>query len=185
MSHIECPPTPERVAKFGTNVAYGGQGRMTEGSVGERFRNHYELIADRDALPHDYGSAISRLSAARYAYLVAMKANEGWRADTSSEGDAGGIPLADYYTALVKRFSDQSKAMYRHTGHASGHWHTLMMLIKPLPDYCDTKRTGDAMFAIVPQIVTALDLLEEYGEAIQRDWKKANAPSREDEERAR
>ena len=182
MSHIECPPTPERVEKFGTNVAYGGQGR--DGSVGSRYRNHYELIADRDALPHDYGSAVAQLATGHYAYLLAVKAHAGWRADTAAEGDPNGMPLPDYYLALTKRFSDQSKAIYRHTSQPSGHWDILMMLIQPLPDYCDTKRTGDAMFAIVPQIVTALDLLEEYGEAIQREWKRANAPSREDEERA-
>lgn len=95
------------------------------------------------------------------------------------------MPLPDYYLALTKRFSDQSKVVYRHTGRQTGHWGTLMMLIQPLPDYCDVKATGDAMFGILPQIVTALKLLEEYGEAIQRDWKKSQALSREDEERAR
>ncbi|MGI3900806.1 MAG: hypothetical protein ACRYF1_09965 [Janthinobacterium lividum] len=86
MSHIKCPSTPERVEKFGDNVAYSGQGRMAEGSVGARYRNHYELIADRAALPHDDGSAIAQLATGHYAYLLVVKAHAGWRADTAAEG---------------------------------------------------------------------------------------------------
>ena len=41
------------------------------------------------------------------------------------------------------------------------------------------------MFVIFNDVATALELLEEFSEDIMKAWKRANAPSREDEERAR
>jgi hypothetical protein len=110
----------------------------------------------------------------------------GWAVkDTGGEGDAGGMSLADFYMALSKRFDKQSKAVYSQGGGESGHWDTLMMLLRPLPEGCNIGQIRSAMFMIFNDVATALELLEEYSEDIMKAWKRANAPSREDEERAR
>ena len=185
-SRIECPQPPEWIAKNAGNVVVGG-GRMMKGTVQLKYRDHYgiaaELLAERDQA--DYGSAFSHFSATRYAYLLSQRATAGWRADTGGEGEAGGMPLADFYLALSKRFDRQSKARYSQGGGKSSHWDTLMMLLRPLPEGCNVPQVRSAIFVIFNDVATALELLEEFSDEIMKTWKRANAPSREDEERSR
>ena len=169
-------PTPEHRAKLGANMAVGKTGDR-KGIPQVRYRNFYELVADpeKDMLKESYGDCFSRLHSAHYAYLVAMKANASKRSDTGGEGDPDGIPQADFYLAVQKRFHDHRSACARQ-GHRVDRWGTILWLMEELPAGWNEEQiriNQNAMLKIVPSIETALDLLAEYSEDISRAYRDA------------
>jgi hypothetical protein len=172
---IETPPTKEAQVQYGKNLTVSG-GRMAQKVPRIRYRNLFDLINDPDcdALPDDYTASFDLFLASHYAFRQTFHANAGHRADTAGDGTEGELPLADLYSKLSKRFSEQLRATRRFDTRSKDHWQTLAMLEREVGDI---DRNRSALFVILNDIITALDLLQEYQADIAREWKKAQTTS--------
>lgn len=167
-------PTPERLSKLGANFIVAGKGRAALPQV--RYKNLFEMIADPeiDAFKEDYGECFSRIIAAKYAFDLSAKANAGKASDTSGEGDANGMPLADFFVAVKRRFVAHRNHMSLN-GTRLDHWTTIEMLMQPLPDGATDqwiRQNVSAMYVVLPQIEAALDHLAQASLAISKGFRE-------------
>ena len=153
--HLECPPTPELIAKNEGRIKYGGQGRMETASARIAIITPFDLLEDRGKFERDYRTLVARFALAYDSHCISLGAWSGKLGEGSYDIDAQ-MPSEALYRGLMRRIPQKKLE-------------TLQMLIAPIPDGEKIEKWASYLLPQVDYYASLLDMLSREMQAVSKE----------------